>query len=166
MVGESAGCARVIARLPKDAQVFRRQYNLAVHSPVVKTFADTWRRVHRRPTRPVPGVRFYTHAIHGPYELETDVTADMLTQQAVQTIELPKVIERAWQDGVRVFVEFGPAGGCAGFIRDILAGRDHVAVALDVQSESSLDQAIRATAQLIAAGVELDRATLADRLQR
>ncbi|MDP1569498.1 MAG: beta-ketoacyl synthase N-terminal-like domain-containing protein [Vicinamibacterales bacterium] len=159
VAGEAAACARVVAKL-EGARAFPVRYNVAVHCPELKAFGETWHAVHRRPTRPVPGVRFYTHATNSHFALGDDAVADMLTQQAVQTIEFPKVIEAAWNDGVRVFIEHGPRAGCAAFAREILGDREHLAVALDTASEPSLIQAVRAAAQLIAAGVPVDRARL------
>jgi acyl transferase domain-containing protein len=164
VAGEAAACARVIARL-EGARAFPVRYNVAVHCPELGAFAETWRQVHCRPTQPVPGVRFYTHATNTHFALTDDAVADMLTRQAVQTIEFPKVMESAWRDGVRVFIEHGPRAGCAAFARDILGEREHLAVALDTASEPSLVQAVRAAAQLIAAGVPVDRARLARALQ-
>ena len=164
VAGEAAACARVIGRL-EGARAFPVRYNVAVHCPELGAFAETWRRVHCRPTRPVPGVRFYTHATNTHFALSDDAVADMLTRQAMQTIEFPKVIENAWKDGVRVFIEHGPRAGCAAFAREILGDREHLAVALDTASEPSLVQAVRSAAQLIAAGVPVDRARLARALR-
>ena len=50
------------------------------------------------------------------------------------------MIEQAYADGVRVFVEHGPRGLCSGWIKRILGDRDHVAVPLDVAGRSGVRQ--------------------------
>ena len=64
---------------------------------------------------------------------------------------------------MRVFVEHGPGGACTKFIREILRGRDIVAVHLD-RRDRGVAQVFEAIAALVAAGVEVDHAALTARL--
>src|SRR5581483_10739469 len=98
LAGQADACARVLARLPKHRS-HELGYELAVHCAEVEPFSATWRAVHRRATRSVPGVRFYTHATNASYEPTADAVADALTTQAVSPIELPRVLDRAYADG-------------------------------------------------------------------
>src|SRR5258706_10888713 len=113
---------------------------MAVHCPELAAFRDEWRRIHRRPTQPVAGTRFYTHASCDHYALGEDTVADALLGQALRTVDFPRLIEKAWHDGVRVFLEHGPQGACARWISRILGDRPHVSVSLDAHGVGSLRQ--------------------------
>src|SRR5262249_48370582 len=76
--------------------------------------------------------------------------------QALRTIDFPRTIRRAYDDGVRIFIEHGPRSQCTQSIKSILGGRPHLAVALDTASRSSLKQAMYAAAELWAAGVSME----------
>jgi len=104
----------------------------------------------------VPGVRFYSHANCDHYALDRGAVADALTRQALSTVDFPRLIEKAWADGVRVFLEHGAQAGCSRWIGRILGDRPHLAVPLDVGRVSSLRQAANAAAALCAAGVAID----------
>jgi acyl transferase domain-containing protein len=155
VAGRAEACARVVASVGAEtAQPLG--YNVTIHSPEMEGYAETWRRLHHRATRPVPGVRFYTHSTCSSYQPTADSVADALLGQALHTVDFPKLIRRAWDDGVRVFVEHGPQGGCSSWIRRTLGDREHLAVPLDLRGESSFFQPLRTIAELVAAGVPVD----------
>src|SRR6185436_10035804 len=107
VAGEPAAVDRVLARLAGAIQV-PLTYDMVAHCPEVGAVREAWRALHRRPTQPVPGVRFYTAAHDHTYEPDAESAADALTGQAMTTLDFRRVILRAWSDGVRVFVEHGP----------------------------------------------------------
>jgi acyl transferase domain-containing protein/3-hydroxymyristoyl/3-hydroxydecanoyl-(acyl carrier protein) dehydratase len=162
VAGEPEACARIAARFPRRATRVLG-YDFVMHCPEAREFEARWRALHTRPTRAVPGVRFYTHATLSSYEASTAACADALTGQAVNAVDFPALIERAWADGVRVFIEHGPHAGCTKWIDEILGEREHLAVALDRYGTSSLQQALEGAARLFAAGIPVDVRGLAAR---
>jgi PfaB family protein len=162
VVGHPASCQRVIARLFK-----RHARNvgpgLALHCPEVESYAGPWRALHERPTREVPGVRFYANATGRAYIPCAQTAADALLGQAETTVNFPRTVGNAYAEGVRVFVEHGPKDLCTGFIHDILGSRPHVAVALDAAGTPGTRQVFHALADLVAAGVRVNHAALAQR---
>jgi acyl transferase domain-containing protein/3-hydroxymyristoyl/3-hydroxydecanoyl-(acyl carrier protein) dehydratase len=157
--GEAAACQAALRALGADS--YPIDYAIAAHAPELADVRDEYRRLHLRPTRDVPGVRFYSGATGEPYAASAGRAADAIVAQALGTVDFVRVIERAWADGVRVFVEHGPQGQCTGWIRRILGSRPHVAVALDAAGGRALRQLYQAVAELAAAGVPVDSAALA-----
>ena len=110
IAGEKDACERVIAKIGGH-RARSLGYNIVMHCPEARGFEQTWHELHHRPTEPVPGVRFYTHSTLSSYEASADAIADALTGQAMQTVDFPALIRKAWEDGVRVFIEHGPQSG-------------------------------------------------------
>jgi len=152
--GELKACTAFVERLEPGASI-AIPYDLVAHAPEVAEVREHWHALHRRPTTPVPGIRFYRGATGEWYHPSEESAAYALTEQALSTIDFPAVIERAWRDGVRVFVEHGAGGQCTGWIRRILHDREHLAVALDGPSDQGLWSLSTAIADLAAAGVTL-----------
>ncbi len=155
--GEAEACRRVIEKLGAPAHPLG--YDLAVHCPVVEEVAEPWLALHRRETADVPGVRFYTHATLDSYRPTRESAAAAILGQAVHTLDFPALVKRAWDDGVRIFLEHGPRGLCSGWIAKTLASHGipedaYLAVPLDRAGKGSLRQTAGAVAQLLAAGVE------------
>jgi acyl transferase domain-containing protein/3-hydroxymyristoyl/3-hydroxydecanoyl-(acyl carrier protein) dehydratase len=152
IAGEREACAAVVTQLDPGASA-TINYDLVAHAPEVTEVADRWRALHRRPTTPAPGIRFYRGATGEWYHPTEESAADALTEQAVSPVDFPSVIERAWHDGVRVFVEHGPGAQCTGWIRRILGDREHLAVALDAPLDQGLRSLSTVMAELAVAGV-------------
>jgi acyl transferase domain-containing protein len=160
--GEAAACEAVLRRLD-GAAVAPVDYAIAAHAPVLADVAAGYRQLHRRPTA-TGGVRFYSGASGESYLASADRAADALLAHVLGTIDFVAVIERAWADGVRVFIEHGPQAQCTGWIRRILGDREHVSIALDAPAGQATRQLCRVATELAAAGVAADTAALFDRL--
>jgi acyl transferase domain-containing protein/3-hydroxymyristoyl/3-hydroxydecanoyl-(acyl carrier protein) dehydratase/1-acyl-sn-glycerol-3-phosphate acyltransferase len=153
--GDAAACARLL-KILGNPPAQQSAHNLAVHCAEVASFGDRWWKIHCRTVSPVPGIRFYTNATGDSYVPSDRLTADMLLKQAMETIDFPRTVLKAWEDGVRVFVEHGPRSLCSEWIQRILGDRPHTAVPLDRFGKSSFLQAVHAAAQLSAIGADID----------
>lgn len=160
--GQEEACLRVIDRLGTNLAL-RIPYTIANHCPEIKHYSDAWLRLHSRETKKVNGIRFYTSSTCGYYYPDKESAANALWGMGVHMLDFPKMIENAYNDGVRIFIEHGPRDSCTRWINDTLAGREFVAVPLDVGGKSSILQIIHAAAQLKAAGIHIDSEKLAMR---
>jgi acyl transferase domain-containing protein/3-hydroxymyristoyl/3-hydroxydecanoyl-(acyl carrier protein) dehydratase len=153
--GSPAACLRIVERIGKE-RCRKLGYDLVIHAPELEPAREAWLRVHSQPTTAPEGVRFYTHATIDSYIPTMESAANNLLIQALITVDFPALINKAYADGVRVFVEHGPRQGCTRWISTILKGRPHFAVALDVDPATSLPTAIDAAMRMFAAGIEVD----------
>jgi acyl transferase domain-containing protein/3-hydroxymyristoyl/3-hydroxydecanoyl-(acyl carrier protein) dehydratase len=160
VAGEEQACAAFVERFDPASRI-RIQYDLVAHAPELVDVRDRWHALHRRPTASVPGIRFYRGATGDWYNPTQQTAADAITEQMLSPVDFPTVIERAWHDGVRVFIEHGPAAQCTNWIHRILGDREHVAVALDTVRDQGLWSLSAAVAELAAAGVAVRHDALA-----
>ncbi|MCG6892487.1 MAG: hypothetical protein LJE65_02680, partial [Desulfobacteraceae bacterium] len=132
---------------------------LSVHCDAAHPVRDAYRDLHRLPTVAPPGIRFYSCAWAESYRPSTETAARSICDQAMDGFDFTKVVERAWADGFRIFVEMGPHASCTGMIRSILAGRNHLAVSLCRRGEPERNTVLRALGFLAAhgRGIELGR---------
>jgi PfaB family protein len=158
VAGQADACRRVVDKIGRQRCV-ENANEIIAHHPAVKSWEAEWRAIHHRETQPVEGVRFYSNARGGAYAPDRETVADALTDQATGGVDFRRVVEAAWNDGVRIFVEHGPRNVCSGWIRSILGEREHLVVALD-RPQHGVEQLLDAVAQLLAAGVAVDYAAL------
>jgi acyl transferase domain-containing protein len=154
VAGQADACRRVVEKIGLSRCV-ENANEIIAHHPAVKSWEAEWRAIHHRETQPVAGIRFYSNARGGAYVPDRETVADALTDQATGGVDFRRVVEAAWQDGVRIFIEHGPRNVCSGWIRSILGERAHLVVALD-RPQNGVDQLLDAVAQLVAAGVDVD----------
>ena len=158
VAGEEKACTAFAERFDRSTR-FPLQL-LVAHVPEVAEVRDRWRALHRRPTASVPGIRFYRGATGDWYHPDEESAADAITEQMLAPVDFPQLIDRAWHDGVRVFVEHGPGAQCTGWTRRILQGREHIAVALDAVPGQGLWSIATAVVELAAAGVPVRHGAL------
>jgi acyl transferase domain-containing protein/3-hydroxymyristoyl/3-hydroxydecanoyl-(acyl carrier protein) dehydratase len=157
--GEAVACQRVVEKLGKS-RAYRLHYDVAIHCGEVEPFRESWWKIHHRETTPVEGLRYYSVANLDHYQASADNAAKALTGMALNRVDFPSLIEKAYADGVRIFVELGPRDGCSKWIArtlDDAGGRsEYLSVAMDRGGRSSLQQLVDVVAQLAVAGVNVD----------
>ena len=131
--------------------------------PLVDTVREEWLALHRRAVSGGPHPRVYSAGLGTSYVPSSEACAEAIFAQANDTLNFTRVIESAWEDGVRIFVEHGPQGSCSRWIHDILGDREAVVVPLDRKGKG-LDPIYEAIAALLAAGVAFDPTKLLQRL--
>lgn len=164
LIGGPASACRAVAETLGPGSGAAMNQHLIVHAKAMKPFEDTWRKLHTRPVSKVPGIRLYANAINASYTPTKASVADMLTRQAVDTVDFPATVRQAYEDGVRTFVEVGPRATLSRAITSVLGDKPHVAVATDRIVASDLGQIAHLTATLFADGRDINIACVARRL--
>jgi PfaB family protein len=121
-----------------------------VHCPIAWEVRDAYRELHLLPTTPPKGIRFYSAAAGQSYDVTHESAAESILRQALDGFDFTKTIERAYADGVRVFVEAGPQASCTRMIGRILAGRPHLAKSADQAGEDGVTTVLKLLASLLA----------------
>ncbi|TDR42094.1 acyl transferase domain-containing protein [Tahibacter aquaticus] len=158
VAGAAVSCARVVERLGA-ARCLQLDYSLVVHVPELRGVERAWLAVHRRATSAPRHGRVYSTASGRPYAPDSEACAQAILAQAVDTIDIRALVDNAWNDGVRVFIEHGPGGTFGRAIRHVLGAREALVVSLDRQGDG-IETVLGATAALLAAGVAVDHQAL------
>jgi len=156
--GDPHAVAKLVKKL--DCEFFPLHGVTTVHCEVAKEVQGPYRDLHVLPVTAPKGVRFYSGAWGTEYHVSTETAADAVLAQAIYGIDYPKVIEAAYADGARVFLEMGPGGSCSRMIGEILKGRPHVARPVCVQGRSTAGLVLRMLGNLLAERVPVDLSVL------
>jgi PfaB family protein len=127
-----------------------------VHCDVAEPVKKPYRDLHLFETNPPDDITFYSGVWGKAYEVTRDSAADSIVEQAVQPFDYTKVIESAYEDGVRIFIEMGPGATCSRMIDKILEDKPHMAKALCVKNQNSVSNILHCLGQLIAEHVDVD----------
>ena len=127
-----------------------------VHCPVARQVAGPYRELHLFETTPPPGVAFYSGAWGHSFCVDRQSAADSILAQAVNGIDFPRVIDTAYADGVRLFLEMGPGSSCSRMIGHILSGRPHMARSACYPGVEPVSALLRFLGRLVAERVPID----------
>ncbi|RMG74953.1 MAG: beta-ketoacyl synthase [Chloroflexi bacterium] len=158
IAGEPAACERVVAAVQGESM--KAPFDVVIHNEAMMSEFGEFFRLHNLPTHPVEGVTFYSAADYAPIQLEQRVIANNLARMACKQIDFPRLIERAYADGARVFIELGPRSTCARWIDETLGDRPHLAVSIDQMGVETRLSLIKMLAQLVAHHVPINIAPL------
>ncbi|NNL77746.1 MAG: type I polyketide synthase, partial [Desulfobacterales bacterium] len=75
---------------------------------------------------------------------------------ALHGFDFPKTVNRAYQDGVRIFLELGPFSSCTRMITSILQDKPHLAISACIRGEDDYTTILKVLAALIAERVPVD----------
>lgn len=156
--GHGPHVAGVIRTLACDA--IHLEGVVTVHCDAALPVAEAYRELHRFPTTPPPGIRYYSCALGRSYLPTEASAADAILAQALHGFDFPATIEQAYEDGIRLFLEMGPQGSCRRMIGRILAGRPHSALSICARGEDDYLTVLKFLGTLAAERVAVDLESL------
>ncbi|MFP6584296.1 MAG: beta-ketoacyl synthase N-terminal-like domain-containing protein [Candidatus Hydrogenedentota bacterium] len=156
--GDPHAVEKLVKKL--DCEFFPLQGVTTVHCEVAEEVQEPYRELHVLPTTQPRDVQFYSGAWGTAYNLTSDSAADSVLAQALYGIDYPKVVEAAYDDGARIFIEMGPGGSCSRMIGEILGDRPYVARTVCKQGQEITTTVLRTLGQLIAERVPVDLSVL------
>ena len=162
--GHKPAVERLLAKLPDHHRSYL-DYDIAVHIDEIEAYRQPWQDLHTREVHPTD-LRIYSHGFLKTYTPTKDSVAQAILAQGTNTVDFPAMIELAYADGIRTFVEHGPRTTLGPWIRAILGERPHQVVSLDSGSDSSLRPLANSIARLLAAGIDVDVDAYNDHLER
>ncbi|MFM7788051.1 MAG: short-chain dehydrogenase, partial [Microcystis panniformis] len=107
-----------------------------------------------------PDTIFYSSSHYDSLALEQEKIGEHLSQGMCQMLDFPRLIERTYQDGVKIFLELGSGGSCSRWISETLGQKEHLALCINRRGADDLATIIKTLAQLVSHGVKLDLSPL------
>lgn len=132
----------------------------AIHCPVVREVEAEYRQFHAMDPVEVSGIRYYSCASGEIYPIEKEAIAASLLRHGIEGVNYPKVIEQAYADGIRIFVDIGPGRSLSRMVTEILGDREHIAVSLCPPGDQEVHGFLRGLALLYSLGLELDMSSV------
>lgn len=134
-----------------------------VHCPVPQVVAEAYHALHRFETHAV-ATEIFSCASGTPYAPSTEACADAILAQATDTIDFTRVVNNAYADGARIFIESGSGNSCTRMLTRILGDRPHMVRPTCVEGQHPLTTFATLIAQLEAEGVRCNIADLRPRV--
>ena len=101
---------------------------VTVHCDAAAPVAEDYKKLHLFETTPPKDIRFYSCALGRAYTPDRESAAKSILEQALSGFNFTTLIEQAYSDGVRIFLEMGPHSSCTGMIKTILKEKPHLAI--------------------------------------
>jgi acyl transferase domain-containing protein/acyl carrier protein len=127
----------------------------AFHSPVVAASAEPFTAfLNEVPFGPAR-VPVYSGESATPYEADPAKQRERLGRQIAEPVRFTAMVTAMADAGVHTFIEVGPGAVLTNLVGQILAGRPHVAIALDRRGVDGATSLLRGLARLVGLGVPI-----------
>ena len=130
------------------------------HCEAGRPVEDAYRELHTLPSAAISGLQIFSGAWARTYEVTTANAADSITAGLLNTLDFPAVLDAAYREGVRVFIEVGPGNSCTRMIGQSLTGSAHLARAISVARQDATSNILRLLGSLIAERYPVDLGAL------
>ncbi len=111
----------------------------AYHSPLMQEAAEEFRKVVQDLVFSDARIPFYSNVTAEP-ETDGDRIRELMVKQIISPVRWFDIVNRMYQDGVRLFIELGPKNVLSGLIRKSLEADDYQVI--NVEDAAGLEKAV------------------------
>ncbi len=133
-----------------------------VHCEIGRLVEAEYHALHDHETSSSADIAFYSGVWARRYAPDRRSAAEAITAQASRIIDFPALIERAYEDGIGVFLEVGPGSSCTRLIDRILETRPHLARSACRPDRGALSAVLEVLGDCIAHRIPVDLGSLYD----
>jgi len=158
IAGETQACERVIQTLKCDA--FPTSINHVIHCEPMHSEYDELVKINTLPSQANSKTIFYSAAEYAPMKIDSNLIGKNIAKALCHQLDFPRLVNRAYNDNIRIFIEVGVGSNCSRWISEILKDKEHLAVSLNRRGVDDHTSIIKALAKLFSHRVELDLSPL------
>lgn len=129
---------------------------VTVHCDAAKPSSSEYRDLHLLKTTPPENLKFYSCHSGKSFSVTEESAADSVLNQALYGFDFPEVINNAYSDGTRVFIETGPGSSCCRMIEKILSDKPFLAISSCVKGEDDYLTALKLVGSLAGENIPVD----------
>lgn len=158
IAGKPESCLKVIDQL--KCRYVTINFDSILHCDLVRAAHDDLVQVHSYAIENTPDIDFYSGVTGDRLVVDSNQIARNSTEIICQTVDFPRLINRVYQDGVRIFIEVGAKNNCSQWIDANLKEVEHLAIAINHKGVDDHTNIIRLLAKLISHDVDVDLSPL------
>lgn len=152
--GDPAACRRVIERLKCSS--LKAPFDYVLHCKAMESEYQALFEIHSLPVASRPNVKLYSAADDRPFVLTQSEIARAVARDLCSMLDFPRLVETAYTEGARFFIEMGAGSNCAKWIEDILRGKPGLSVSANRKGVDDATSILRVLARLISHQIKVN----------
>jgi len=158
IAGDPKSCRRLIETLHCNA--LRAPFNYALHCPPMQSEYPALVELHSWPIAQHPEIALYSSADCERFQMDQDAIARKMARGLCSTVDFPRLVNKVYDDDVRIFIELGAGSNCSKWVDDILKTREHCAMSINRRGVDDHTSILRVLGRLCSQRVPLDLSPL------
>jgi len=152
--GEKNACQRVTDSI--KCMHLQTPYNHAIHCDPIASEFDGFVHLNDWPVEKKHVIPVFSAANYAALEYESKLIAKSFAKMLTNPIDFPKLVNLAYEEGARIFIELGAGSNCSKWVDAILKGKPHAAMSINQINVSDHVSILRLIARLISHQVPLN----------
>ena len=145
--GDPTGCRRVINKL--KCKSLQAPFNYAIHCEPIHSEYEMLTELHSVPVCNQPGMILYSAATYQPMPIDQKLIAKQIAQELCHCLDFPRLIQRAFDNGARIFIELGAGSNCARWVNETLETQPHAAYSINRKGVDDHTSILRLMARMV-----------------
>lgn len=145
--GEKNTCQRVADAL--RCMHLQAPYNHAIHCEPVASEFDAFMRLHDWPVENKPDIPIFTAANYATLQNDSRSIAKSFARMLTNPIDFPRLVNLAYKDGARIFIELGAGSNCSKWVEAVLKGKPHTTMTINQNNINDHVSILRLLARLV-----------------
>ncbi|MEE8415447.1 MAG: PfaB family protein [Desulfobacterales bacterium] len=158
IAGDPEACVQIAEKI--GCTYFPLRLDLAIHSEPAHLEYDNLVDLYTLPVDKNNPIKFYSSSCYMPVPLRSKAVAHSTAKAFCNPVDFPKLVNKTWEDGARIYIETGSRQTCSLWISEILKEKESVAVPMNIKGAGDQPALTRALAQLVGHRVKVDLACL------
>ncbi|MGA2503442.1 MAG: PfaB family protein [Anaerolineales bacterium] len=145
--GDPDRCRRVISKL--KCKSLQAPFNYAIHCEPIHSEYEKLIELHSVPVSNQPNMTLYSAATYQPMPIDRQKIAKQIAQELCHCLDFPRLIQLAYNDGARIFIELGAGSNCARWVNETLEGQAHAAFSINRKGVDDHTSILRLMARMV-----------------
>ncbi|MGV0024446.1 PfaB family protein [Phormidesmis priestleyi] len=158
VAGDARNCQQMIDRL--QCESFRAPANYVLHCEPMRSEYNEFAKWMVLPTQAISDTQLYTAATYENSILDSQRIAHNIADALTKPLNFPRLVDRVYADGARIFIEVGPGGTCSRWIRETLKQKPHITMPVVTRGVEDAVSIVRLLAKLVSHQVPVDLSSL------
>lgn len=129
IAGDPAACRSVIETLKCNS--LQAPFNYALHCEAMQSEFNDLQTLLSWPVANQPGMTLYSAATYQAMPIEQKAIARQIAYGLCHQLDFPRLVNQAFADGARIFIELGAGSNCSRWVDDSLKDRPHAAFSIN-----------------------------------
>lgn len=156
--GDPQNCRRVLEELRCPS--LQAPFDYALHCEAIRSEGGALAWLHDWPVEKAPDLRMYSAADYNTLNFDQVEISHKIAGMLVSPLDFPRLVQKVYADGARVFIEAGAGSNCARWVDETLKDLPHMALSLDRRGTDDFATLVRSLARLHSHRVPVNLAAL------
>ncbi len=156
--GDKIACLAIAEEL--KCQTVTIPFQNVIHHDFCKKEEEGLIKMHHFDLNKNLDIDFYSSITQEKIPFDSQLIAKNSTAVCCEKVDFPKTVNTLLEKDAKIFIELGANATCTGWIKNILKGKEHLAVSINQKGKADAQAILEVLAQLVSNGVEADLTAL------